>query len=420
MVLLYGEVIGRIDQATPNSPPELHYEDDHVERASVPLGLRLPLSNEVSSGKPLDAYLAGLLPEDLDTRRRLATDLGVGVDDAVGILARMGWDCPGAVQFCTPEDLDEMASRPGDHVAVSDADIESRLRSLRTEDGPSWTMPDERWSLAGQQAKIALAKLDGAWHEAHGSAATTHIVKPGVGHLTHQGLVEHATMRAAAAVGVDVAETEFRHFGDEAAVVITRFDRLVRRDGGVLRIHQEDLCSATGRSPERKYESDGGPGVRDMALVIERHVADRATAMRSLADFVAINYIAGAPDGHAKNIAVLILPGEVRMAPLYDLATGLTYDRRQILRQVAVSISGQRALGSVVGRHWDKVARLLAIPPEEYRARLSHIADGYTDAFSDALADVGTPEAQVVRARTVDRLAAHIAGVARRLDDPIT
>ena len=51
---------------------------------------------------------------------------------------------------------------------------------------------DEHWSLAGQQEKFALAQLfarDGramGWAEAKGSAATTHILKPGIGRLHHQ------------------------------------------------------------------------------------------------------------------------------------------------------------------------------------------------------------------------------------------
>ena len=66
-------------------------------------------------------------------------------------------------------------------------------------------MPGEHWSLAGQQEKFALTRLGGEWHEAKGSAATTHIVKPGIKILPHQALIEHVTMRAAAAVGVSTA-----------------------------------------------------------------------------------------------------------------------------------------------------------------------------------------------------------------------
>jgi serine/threonine-protein kinase HipA len=46
----------------------------------------------------------------------------------------------------------------------------------------------------------------------------------------------------------------------------------------------------------------------------------------TLADFAAINLVAGAPDGHSKNISVLVThDGQRQVAPLYDLATGLSY-----------------------------------------------------------------------------------------------
>jgi serine/threonine-protein kinase HipA len=66
-------------------------------------------------------------------------------------------------------------------------------------------MTQEHWSLGGQQDKFALALIDGHWHEARGSAATTHIFKPGISHLSSQAMVEHATMSAARALGVDAA-----------------------------------------------------------------------------------------------------------------------------------------------------------------------------------------------------------------------
>ena len=127
------------------------------------------------------------------------------------------------------------------------------------------------------------------WHEARGSAATTHIIKPGIGRLHHQSLVEHATMRAASTLGLDVAHTEFTRFGDsEPAIVIKRYDRVILDDDdGVLRLHQEDFCSASGRLPSKKYEAHGGPGLADLARIVEqnsrghsRHQLRRARRLR--------------------------------------------------------------------------------------------------------------------------------------------
>lgn len=204
---------------------------------------------------------------------------------------------------------------------VIDREISQRITRLRDHTA-EWTRPDEHWSLAGQQEKFALTQLvtlDGrrkGWAEAKGSATTTHIVKPGIGRLHHQALVEHATMRAAAALGVEVARTEFAEFGGQAAPIVERFDRVQLPDGSVQRIHQEDMCQATGRIPENKYEEDGGPTAKDMAQILKAHAHDPSRELLKLADFVLINYAAVAPDGHAKNVSIRILPnGDVRMAP---------------------------------------------------------------------------------------------------------
>lgn len=419
-VVMYGQVVGRVRQPFRSSEPEFSYEPDYVEGHTTPLSVLMPVAVTTYRGVRVQAFLEGLLPEDPQIRQRWAARLGVEADDYVGLLSQMGWDCPGAVQFSPVDELDDMLARDHDLPQISPADIASRLRDLRTAGESSWTMPDEHWSLPGQQAKFALTRLSDGWHEAHGSAATTHILKPGIGRLHHQALVEHATMRAADSVGLRVAKTEYVHFDDEPAIVVERYDRIVRHDDTVVRLHQEDFCSAAGRLPSKKYEADGGPGLRDMARTIQQVATDRPQALRALGDFAAFNYISGSPDGHAKNISLLLLPSQVtRLAPLYDLATGLPYDTTNPeFRQVAVSIGGRRKLGQVLGKHWDRAAEQLGIPSEEFRERVRSLAEAFPDAFSDALRAIGSTEAKSIRARSIDPIATHVRHVLQRLADP--
>ncbi|WP_239375575.1 type II toxin-antitoxin system HipA family toxin [Frankia sp. Cj5] len=422
LVVLYGVAVGRVAQRSSTAEPEFTYEPAYLAtRPSTPLGVRMPLSGTTYRGRSVRAYLEGVLPEDPRTRQRWGAALGVEPDDTLAILAQMGWDCPGAVQFCEPDAVDEMLSRAQETRPVSDQDIAQRLRALRTGDAASWSLPHEHWSLPGQQSKFALAKLPTGWHEAHGSAATTHIIKPGIGRLHHQSLVEHATMRAASALGLDVAHTEFIRFGDgEPAIVIERYDRVILDDGAVLRLHQEDFCSASGRLPSKKYEAHGGPGLTDLARIVEQNSRGHAAAgLAALGDFAAINYVTGAPDGHAKNVSLLLLPNEIKIAPLYDLATSLLYDADQGLREVAVGIGGRRKFGQVLGKHWDRAAAVLGIPAEQYRQSAREMAGRFPDAFSDALTEVGTSEAEEVRTRSIDRIARHTRQLAERLDDPM-
>ncbi|SNQ47150.1 HipA [Frankia canadensis] len=420
LVVMQDEVVGRVTQSSESAEPEFTYEPSYLATGSVPLGVRMALASSAYRGSVVRAFLEGVLPEDPRTRQRWGGLLGVAPDDTLAILAQMGWDCPGAVQFCLPDAVDEMRSRGGETRPVSDEDIAGRIRALRTEDAASWTLPDEHWSLPGQQSKFALAKLPTGWYEAHGSAATTHVIKPGIGRLHHQALVEHATMRAARALGLDVAHTEFTYFGsDEPAIVIERYDRLVLDDQAVVRLHQEDFCSASGRLPTKKYEAHGGPGLRDLVRIVQQNARDRAAGRAALGAFVAFNYVAGAPDGHAKNISLLLLPEDIRVAPLYDLATSLPYSGDAGLREVAIGIGGRRKFGQVLGKHWDKAAAILGIPTDEYRDTARAMAEAFPDAFSDALTAVGTAEANDVRRRSLDPIARHTDQVRERLDDPI-
>lgn len=415
-VVLYGVLTGHLHRSGANADLSFGYTAEYAQSGQVALSIRLPIRPSAHSDRFTRPFLEGLLPENPATRRRWSRELGVDADDSFGLLARMGWDCPGAVQICPPAEVAELQNRAQETAPCDDDEIAARLRGLR-EDSASWSLPDEHWSLAGQQEKFALAWDGHRWCRALGAAATTHIIKPGIGPLHSQALVEHATMRAAAQLGVDVARTEFRYFHDESAVVVERFDRL-RRDRSVIRLHQEDFCQASGRLPDRKYEARGGPGLADLAGIVNRNSTDVASDRRRLADFLIINYVAGAPDGHAKNVSLLLWPGCTAMAPLYDLASGFPYEGRDVERSVAISIGGERQYSRIFGRQWDRAAATLALPPELVRHRVRELSEGFPDAFADALAEVGLPEAEAVRRRALPRLSAHGAATLDRLSRP--
>ncbi|MEV6283122.1 HipA domain-containing protein [Kribbella sp. NPDC051770] len=387
-VLLYGDVVGHLDRTDERSAATFGYTDSYASLGEVALTARLPLAVTTFPGSRTEPYLRGLLPENPATLDLWSRRLGTGPDDLFGILAAMGWDCPGAVQFSEPSRVDELLTRGCEYEPVTDAEIGERLRALATRPA-SWTMPDERWSLGGQQEKFALARIDGKWHTAYGSAATTHIVKPGIQALFHQALVEHATMAAAAAIGVDIARSELKQFDDQWAIVVERFDRTTDPARAVTRIHQEDFCQALGRMPAQKYESRGGPGLRDMVRLLKRESTVLLDDLLALADFAIINLVAGAPDGHSKNISLLRAPGRTWVAPLYDLATGLAYENEQVDRSVALSIGGVRHPAQIFAKQWDKAAAVLGLDPDLVRSRVGNLAAAFPQAFADALTMLG-------------------------------
>jgi serine/threonine-protein kinase HipA len=408
LVLLDGQVAGRLERAR-DAQPTFQYADEYVEAGTVALSARLPIQSGPFPPDRVMPYLMGLLPEATSVRERWGQRLQVAPNDAFGLLSTMGWDCPGAVQFCRPEQLDELGARSGELVAIDEAAVGERIGALVRGDA-TWTMPEEHWSLGGQQEKFALARSGDQWCEAHGSAATTHIIKPGIPHLRHQGLLEHLTMRAAAQVGIEVAHTQYRPFGEQWALVIERFDRHADADGFVRRVHQEDLCQATGRTPDRKYEAGGGPTAGEMLRVISRESPQLREDRLALADFMIINLVAGAPDGHSKNLSLLRLAGGSVVAPLFDLATGLAYDSDIVDRSIALSIGGERWAGRIHARQWDRAARMLGIELALLRHRATALARQFPGAFEVAATQAsGAPGLTEVLERTMPRLHAHCA-----------
>mgnify|MGYP000181977811 FL=1 len=411
VALLHGQPIGWLERSSSEADPTFMYAPDYIDEGTIALSARLPIQSAPFPAERVAPYLQGLLPESSDVRLRWSQQLQVTPDDAFGMLAVMGWDCPGAVQFSLEDRVGELQQRSAEYVTTDESAIGDRIRSLTTQDA-TWTMPEEHWSLGGQQEKFALARIGDQWLEAHGSAPTTHIIKPGIARLKHQALIEHLTMRAAASVGIDVAVTKYRDFDGAWALVVERFDRQSAPDSSTARIHQEDFCQAVGRTPDRKYEERGGPTARDMVAVINRESMDRRNDLLALADFLIINVVAGAPDGHSKNIALLRRSGGSTMAPLYDLATGLAYDAVDVDRRIALSVGGERLTCRIRRQQWAKASATLGIDPNLMQARVVRLAEALPAAFAEAIEEVGdVPGIDEIADRVLARLFEHCQGI---------
>lgn len=119
-------------------------------------------------------------------------------------------------------------------IPLSEEAVAKRLEAARNLRQAGWTLAGEHWSLGGAQGKIALHFEEGTWYQCEGSAATTHILKPGIPYLRFQALNEYACMTLAAECGVPAAPVEYRSFAQEHAIVVQRYDR-VRSKGAVQR-----------------------------------------------------------------------------------------------------------------------------------------------------------------------------------------
>ncbi|MDO4538172.1 MAG: type II toxin-antitoxin system HipA family toxin [Coriobacteriales bacterium] len=327
-----------------------------AEYEGLPLSLSMPVSNQTYPPRVVDPYLLGLLPDDEHIRRQAGKRFGVSGNNPFALLSHMGLDCPGAIQFCPPED-EARIERPQELIPLTDEQIAQRLSPRSGRQADTWFHPGERWSLGGHQSKFALRLVNGAWYECGGAAATTHILKPGIEGMSLEALDEYVTMRIAHSCGLPAARVDYQVFADVPAIVVTRYDRRVV-GATVERIHQEDLCQAMGVSPEKKYAEDGGPSTPHVLNAL-RQTTDPQRSVRVFAAMLFFNYLMGAPDAHAKNYSLLHMkPNLCTLAPLYDVASGLPYGSEgNRPPRMAMSIGGENRLGYVHRTHVERFAQ---------------------------------------------------------------
>ncbi len=141
-----------------------------------------------------------------------------------------------------------------------------------------------RARAGGAQNKVALHRLDdGGWGVPEDSTPTTHILKPAREDTRFADLHvnEFVCLHAAGLLGLRVAEVELVDFGGAKTLVSTRYDRGRGRGGVWLRLHQEDLLQAMSYPPFKKYQSDGGPSVKNVASLLSTLALLDRDAVRS-------------------------------------------------------------------------------------------------------------------------------------------
>lgn len=131
---------------------------------------------------------------------------------------------------------------------------------------------------------------------------------------------EWLCMNLLAEFGLPVAKTEILTFGSQKVLSVERFDRQLHSSGDwLMRLPQEDFCQVMGAPSHLKYESDGGPGLSDLSGVLKGSIQvekDLTTLLTTQLLF----WMLAAPDGHAKNFSIRVLPqGRYQLTPLYDV-----------------------------------------------------------------------------------------------------
>jgi serine/threonine-protein kinase HipA len=387
--VVVGELARDGDQIT------FSYSSAAVER-ELDICTSLPARREPYLETNLKPFFEGLLPEG-SARDRIADELRLPTTDYFSLLRELGRDCAGALVI-TPLQKDSLEV-PNDVEWLSEEQLDQVVEELPLR--PLGVRPEQgiRLSLAGAQNKLVVVFRNGRIGLPRGSTPSTHILKPSPPLMrvrsrtttTFPDLVanEAQCLRLAHELGLPVAEVEVIAAAGQPALLVKRYDRREALNR-IVRIHQEDFCQALGLPSDRKYERPSGPGqpagvgIRDIARVLRQRSVRVDEDIDNLLDLLALSWLVGNCDAHAKNFSLLYTDVGLRLAPAYDVVSTEVYRTQGHTLDLAMSIGGMfdsRGVGAV---HWRKELAQLELNQKRQGGRLADLAHRTPEALDRA------------------------------------
>lgn len=363
--------------------PEFTYAADWLAMPTArPISASLPLQPEPFDRRTTLPFFEGLLPE-ASQRTAIAQALGISERNEFRLLEEIGGEVAGAIEVWPEGVAPASDGTPDRSRSLSDDELVALIDRLPTRPMLAGGEDGLRLSLAGAQSKLPVICKDGQIALPAPGQPTTHILKPEIARFDGTAENEAFCMRLARAIGLDVAEVQYRTVGDKRFLLIARYDRQAREDGKTNRLHQEDFCQALGFTSARKYASDGGPVFRDCFALVRRVTNRPAAEALKLLDAALFNAIIGNADAHAKNFSLLYLPDRTQLAPLYDLLCTVAYP--DLSQRFAMKIGGRRTLEEIYLADFDKFAKDIEIRAPFIRRRMAEIAEAIIEQSDAAL-----------------------------------
>ena len=107
--------------------------------------------------------------------------------------------------------------------------------------------------------------------------------------------------------------------------------------------------------PTKKYQNEGGPSPPDIIELLRTYSTDRESDVDTFVDALGFNWLIAGTDAHAKNYSLLLAEGpNVRLAPLYDIASMLPYKGIDV-KKIKLAMK----IGDLVFHVTNQVRRLL-------------------------------------------------------------
>jgi serine/threonine-protein kinase HipA len=375
-------------------------------RNSPVISCSLPLGRTFGDASP---FCLGLLPEG-QPLATMAARAGIAANDVFGLLDRYGRDVAGALVIGS----EEPALRQGGVEPYAGEGLAEAVEDL--EEHPLGAHEDSELSLAGLQDKLLLVRLpDGGWGRPLGGRPSTHILKREDARFPGLIEAEAECLAIARAVSLTTVETETVELGGHSCLIVSRFDRIIDHDGGVHRVHQEDLCQALGIDPSgargrAKYErGTAGPSLIQAAQLLDSYGADPLAELDRLVAAVTYTVAIGNADAHGKNLALLHPdPETISLAPLYDTVPTALWSR--LRSDAAMAVGGQVALADVGTEDIVREAIRWPHPADRTRRVATETLEGIAAAIEEGVVPADGQVGQLVAARTRALLAGERAG----------
>ena len=340
-----------------------------------------------------------------------------------GLIAALGRETAGALEIVgagTPP------VQPSERRLLSRNELSERVRARPDLPFAVWD-GRVRLSIAGHQDKVAVLEDRNEWFLVDGTAlASTHLLKPEPVAAALAGMTsnEHFCMTLARAVGMSVANARLEHV-PEPVLVVERFDRERVIEAGtvaaVKRLHCIDGCQALGLPVGLKYERPFGSGadvrhIRDGArlpalfALLDQHATTPALERVALLRWTIFQVLVGNIDAHAKNLTFFSRAEGLRLAPAYDLVSGLIYPGAD--DSLAMAIGDEFAPRGLAAFDWGMFAVRCGLPGRLVARELTRIADSAMERLQP-IADAAL--AQGAHAQAIERMSGVVREQAERL-----
>lgn len=389
-----GIIVGYLSKHPSGAIEFIYAEEWLSNEQAYPVSLSLPLREDAFKGAPVVAVFENLLPDSESLRSKVAEKVGADGIDAYSLLALIGRDCIGSLQFF-PEDTDinfsNLHSIEGE--IIDDEDIEKILNNLARSPLGLDNEDDFRISIAGAQEKTALLYYQDKWLRPTNTTPTTHILKTQIGKLPNgidlSNSVENEFygLTVMEAFGLPVNKAEMKTFGKTKSLVIERFDRVWTKDGKLYRIPQEDCCQALSIPPSRKYQNENRPLKEKQPSMVEilnllKASDSPSEDQKEFLKAQIIFWLIGATDGHGKNFSIFLgQGGRFALTPFYDVLTAQPFfdahqmQKKELKMAMSVGDNNHYKMEDIQGRHFIQTAQKAGVPKYIAQKALDEISE---------------------------------------------